>query len=173
MRETKEQRNARLLKTLSGNYVSGVVAWNMVRELKADQVMLFVNEMLIQPQRQDLMWNLNRSPESCWGAYSADGRTLSLTPQLYDEPHFKKWSDVVSAAKPAKPVLKTEMQLDQMAEEMLDDMTHEDMVNWALSRNINFDDESSDRTAQTFDIIAAVGTDGWAQFFNAKVVEEE
>jgi len=172
MRETKQDRNARLLKTLSASHISGEVAWNMVRELKAADVALYVNDMLIQPQRQDLMWNLKRSPESCWFATKGGITSLILTPAIYEEADFKKWSDVVEAAKPKKPVFKTELELDAMAEEMLDDMTHEDMVNWALSKNLDFE-PADGRTEQTVQIIMAVGTAGWAQHFDVQVREEE
>ena len=173
MRETKAQRNARLLNVLSGNNISGCVAWNMVRELKAADVSLFINGMLIQPQRQDLMWNLERAPESTWYAITNDS-TLTLHAQMYEQPDegFTTWTQVVQAAKPKKPVFKTELELDAMAEEMLDDMTHEDMVNWALSKNLDFE-PADGRTEQTVQIIMAVGTAGWAQHFDVQVREEE
>jgi len=169
MRETKEQRNARMLEYLSGNHVSGQVVWNMARELKATNILLSFNGMLVQPQRQDLMWNLKNSPESVWyvigtSSYTTMILTQPTTADEEVEPGFATWSQCVAGAKPTKVETKTADELREMAEEMLDDMIVDDMMAWAASRDIAFDADSG-RTEMTVDIVENVGLEGWAEHF--------
>jgi len=158
-----------MLEYLSGNHVSGQVVWNMVRELKATNILLSFNGMLIQPQRQDLMFSLKNNPDSAWYVIGTSSyTTMILTePTTVDEevePGFATWSQCVAGAKPAKVETKTVDELREMAEEMLDDMILEDMVAWAVTHGVEFD-VNSGRTEMTVDIVENVGATGWAEHF--------
>lgn len=168
MRETKQQRNARMLNHLSGHYVSGQVVWNMARELKADQIYIEAGAFSIRPQRQDFMNQLTwgDAEDSVWFVVYSGGDMHLIAGQLGDEVEegFHRWHQCVKAAKPVKVQTKTVESVNEMAEEMLDDMVFDDMVAWAEMRNIDFDVDG-DRGTITDQVIANVGPAGWAEHF--------
>lgn len=172
MPESKNERNARMLNTLHGNYVTAHVVWNMVRELKADEVRVDCNGCPIQPQRQAFMEELSWDDDRVWHVSYLHGLFICRFAS-YDETDdvaFARWADAVAAAKPLKQQEVSASRLWHMANEMLDDFTFNDMCEWAESRGIDYTTDSSDRDIVQESIIDSVGVYNWALHFGVLVV---
>lgn len=170
MPESKNERNTRMLNHLHGHYVSSHVVWNMVRELRANQVLVDCNDWLVQPQRQHFMNELTYNDDDVWHVRVSEGVLICRYgyPEEELDAGFQRWQSCVKNARPQRQRVMSVKAVLADADAMLDDMTFDDMCAWACSRGIEVID-STDRTAVQMNIVADVGVDSWAAHFGVVV----